>query len=375
MLRLTANYRLCGVALAALTLALPLRAEAPTGYTFVDLGSANGSYSDGVAINATGQAAGSARFASRKPIHAVRWTGKTMTDLDPQGIHESRGYAINSIGQVAGYVFIKGDVYRHAVLWTGTTIVDINPPGGRDSLAQAINDSGQATGIVTPPGRNWLRAFRYDGSSRTILETLGGTNGGGFSINSRGQIAGYAALERDLVVHAVIWTGLHITDLGALTGRNSCGLSINTAGQVAGFYKGADGIAHAALWTEAAPPPLPEAPLAQGTGRHSVACAPLPTEMKGVDLGALGGSESKAYSINASGDIVGYAVNSLGVHVAFLYTDGKMVDLNKFLPANSEWKLTDAFSISDSGWIIGSGRFRGETRAFMLKPVTAPKTP
>lgn len=45
-----------------------------------------------------------------------------------------------------------------------------------------------------------------------------------------------------------------------------------------------------------------------------------------------------------------------------------MIDLNKFLPRGTGWQLTDAYSVNDSGWIVGNGSIHGSTYAYLLKP-------
>ncbi len=46
-----------------------------------------------------------------------------------------------------------------------------------------------------------------------------------------------------------------------------------------------------------------------------------------TDLGTLGGSDSYAYGINDSGQIVGGSYTSSGDYHAFLYANGAMADL------------------------------------------------
>lgn len=46
-----------------------------------------------------------------------------------------------------------------------------------------------------------------------------------------------------------------------------------------------------------------------------------------------------------------------------------MSDLNSFLPANSGWELFIANGINERGQIIGTGRFNGQNRGFLLTPM------
>ena len=89
-----------------------------------------------------------------------------------------------------------------------------------------------------------------------------------------------------------------------------------------------------------------------------------------TDLGTLGGTASAGYSINALGQVVGYAYLAGGpTRHAFLYSDGTMTDLNDLLPPLSGWVLTEARQINDSGQIAGFGTYNGQTRAFLLTNV------
>lgn len=53
---------------------------------------------------------------------------------------------------------------------------------------------------------------------------------------------------------------------------------------------------------------------------------------------------------------------------AFVYTGGKMQDLNKLIPAHSGWVLTQALGINDSGQNVGWGIRKNQTRGFLLNP-------
>jgi probable HAF family extracellular repeat protein len=89
------------------------------------------------------------------------------------------------------------------------------------------------------------------------------------------------------------------------------------------------------------------------------------------DLGTLGGSWSSATGINARGQVVGWAslAGDTETH-PFLYTGGAMHDLNNLVPANSGWKLTDAVGINNAGQIAGTGiNPNGKLHAYLLTPI------
>ena len=79
------------------------------------------------------------------------------------------------------------------------------------------------------------------------------------------------------------------------------------------------------------------------------------------DLGTLGGPESYAMHINASGQVVGYAAtdNSNTIFHAFLYSGGVMYDLNNLIPSVSGWDLMVAYGINDAGQVVGIGTRSG----------------
>jgi probable HAF family extracellular repeat protein len=56
------------------------------------------------------------------------------------------------------------------------------------------------------------------------------------------------------------------------------------------------------------------------------------------------------------------------VYHAFVYSNGKMRDLNKLIPANSGWVLSTAYSINDARQIVGYGTLNKQSRAFLLAP-------
>jgi probable HAF family extracellular repeat protein len=67
--------------------------------------------------------------------------------------------------------------------------------------------------------------------------------------------------------------------------------------------------------------------------------------------------------------VVGQSRDASGQNRAFLWENGRMTDLNSLIPADSPLKLLDAYSISESGKIVGSAFNRDlQVRAFLLTP-------
>ncbi len=86
-------------------------------------------------------------------------------------------------------------------------------------------------------------------------------------------------------------------------------------------------------------------------------------------LGTLGGSFSVARAINNRGDIVGGSLEAEdGNFHAFLFSNGKLQDLNRLVNDSAGWELVQAVAINDVGQIVGIGSLGGEDRIFLLLP-------
>ena len=99
------------------------------------------------------------------------------------------------------------------------------------------------------------------------------------------------------------------------------------------------------------------------------------------DLGSFDDGRSRAWGMNANGQVVGSSESAFGQH-AFLYTgtpgvDGHIIDLDAWLDANNptdgvKWTLDTAFHLNDTGLISGwgwydEGQGLGEvSRSFLL---------
>jgi len=175
----------------------------------------------------------------------------------------------------------------------------------------------------------------------TDLGTLGGTWSTATAINGSGEIVGTSALANGLF-SAFYSNGSGMTSVGTFSGTHgsSYAMAVNDYGEIVGDAQNAHGFANAFL--------------SEGSGL--------------VDLGTLGGTQSYAYGVNDAGTVVGYSLLSDNSSHAFVYSNGVMLDLNDLLPIGSGWTIEDAYSINASGDILGMGTFGGADYAVELIP-------
>ena len=344
----------------------------------------------------------------------------TVTDLGTLGGADSQASGINNSGQVVGLSYISGDANQHA--FRTAPNCPINPAtddlGGFGnqffSQARGINNGGQVVGLASTGDAFFFfpaHAFRTASNSpinsaTDDLGTFGGTDSQAYSINSSGQVVGSATTPGETGNHAFRTApnspiNPATDDLGTLGGSLSVAYGINDSGQVVGAARKANEphfVLHA--FRKAPNSPINPATDELGAlgGTQSVAydinnsgevvgyayttgdatehafrtASNSPINPATDDLGTLGGTTSRAFSINSSGQVVGRAStpDDADSH-GFLYQNGVMYDLNDLVPAGSGWDLGEALSINDAGQIVGWGLLSGfqYPHAYRLDPV------
>ena len=294
------------------------------------------------------------------------YDGSTYTTLNVPAAMGNITKALDISGNtVAGYYSTMDDFgseipslthgFTVQVTGLGPAIYNLGTlPGGRSSQGSAINASGQVTGGIQQLSSDASQAFLYTGTPGAMVDL--GTLGGflstlGLAINASGQIAGYSHAASG-AFHAFLYTGTPGVDglmidigLGTVPGASaSYGLGINDSGQVVGhILRGPNNESSAFLYT--------------GTPGNG-----------GVmhNLGTLGGTESSAAAINASGQITGRAETSSDASHAFLYTGapgngGAMADLGT-LPG---MERSSGAAINNRGQVAGTATRGNDSRAFL----------
>ncbi len=344
-------FSMCVVLALVLGLGAPSAAAAqPTlfpPYTVTDLGTLGGPRSSALDINAASQVVGAAVTADGS-MHPFLYSNGQMVDIGTLGGGYGVAAGINATGQIVGQSDNAQGI-RRGFLYSNGVMTEIPTLGGSDSRAGQINASGQIVGQAQV-ATNYNHAFLYENGQMFDLGTLGGPTSWANSINASGQIVGGSVLPdgrwRAYRYSNSVMVGL--PTLGAEETSSSVSFHINDAGQIVG-------------WSEIS---------TQGNCQINFHAMHgfIYSNGQMTDVGTLGGSCSIAYDINDLGYVVGGADTTAGIQHAFLYTSGKMQDLNDLIPAGSGWELSVATGINDRGQIVGNGLIGGQTHAFLLTP-------
>jgi probable HAF family extracellular repeat protein len=341
-----------------LLLAAPPPLLAETKYTIRDLGALGGSDGEAHAINESGWVAGQAQVAQGPRAFLARPVrgGLLMTKIPllPGGTFNF-AEGINKWGHVVGTS--DTGTHTHAFLYETGSVLDLYTlPGGNNSKAHGLNDSDQVVGESTVTNGD-THAFLwkdFDGDGQVDLgEMVDLGKGVAYGINSTGKIVGKFPGGQLWTPTAPNGSTGSVSDLGLDA------VAINDDGNLVGSMAAGGGEGHGFLWRDLDKDGVKD-----------------PNEV--VDLGTLGGPKSWAFGLNNKGQVVGNSWITTLDNTAFVWKDhnqnghtdpGDKLDLNKVLPPNSGWYLSQAYDINDKGQIVGVGTIGGERHAYRLTPV------
>ena len=320
-------------AVFATALAITLNSPAQS-YNIRDLGAVAGdSVSAGYGLNASGDAVGT----SSGPTAAIATlfsNGKSIS-LDNNMGDVSIAAALNSNGEVAGAYYNDTVVMPfHAFVVSGGTFFDINSPTlfPQGTKAQAINSSGVVVGIGYLTSSSF-HVFQYANGQMVDLGPPRSYQAIPYAMNDAGQIVGsYYTSSTDN--GAFLYSNGRFTNLRAPAGTSASAFGVNSLGQVAG-----------AIYFNSGSPPPHAAVFGNGVW---------------TDLGGFSGVATHGTGINTAGEVIATAyfpVQSYhpfrpGKHVALIFRNGVLVDLNTLIPANSGFTVTDSIAINDAGEIL-----------------------
>ncbi len=384
---LVATVSLTAVALVSIAPMMRPRAQSlPTTYTITDLGAFGGVEAKAFAINSCGQIAGYATLAgeSKRPFF------RPASSLINLGVLSGDGAAtsLNNSGQVVGYSPSNGSTHR-AFIWhddNGNNVSDSGEmkeilPIGRTGSAEDVNDNGRVVGWVlsdgTSGGTGGFEGFTWDPNQNPNFQIISGSPAHGspklYGINNSGAIVGENSDSR---MGFILRNGI-FTDIPAFgTGIKSVAYAVSELEHVVGaaaLNNFGTPTMHAIIWTDAGPTPgLKD--LGTLTGKthsfaYSVAIVDGSVQVVGSSNNNLDLSDARAFiwqDLNDDGDGIGVEdVN-------------EMKYLWDLIPATdqAEWTvLQEAYSINSSGQIVGYGLRNGDTRAFLLTPTGVSQQP
>jgi probable HAF family extracellular repeat protein len=313
-------------------------------------------------ISPSGLVVGSVRVGGGEQKVAV-WTASSGEVLDSD-FGSEYAQSINDNGVIVGTYLgtATGWFYRDGAF----DCIPLPDPCGsfnniwRASSGSDVNRHDVFTGAVSPdasqpandPVEAYLGSFADDGS--VVIERLGdylGASTRGTGLNDVGEVVGVSGSGLDTT--ALLFRTGQVIALPDLDGGYNQALDLNNDGLAVGLVSRPD----TGPW-----------PYDAEAARWDTVADPITVEL----LGRLPGHRlSLAADINGSGVVVGYSVDAdFDDQRAVAWIDGQIVDLNAWLPPDSDWHLELATAVNDTGVIVGYGRRDGipGRRAFMLRP-------
>lgn len=333
-----------------------------------------------IAAMSIGLGSGSAAYAQ-----AYSWVmgpnGEGLTRLGSLDGDETVTFAraINDAGQVVGWSSTAaGKTHAFLTGTNGVGMADLGTLGGENSYAYGINNAGQVVGTSDAEFCCVNRAFITgpNGIGMTAFLPTVGPQRDPYSvalgINNTGRVVGYST--DNLRSHLLITgpNGMNRLDTGFQEGVAS---AINDAGQSVGTLSPLEEFTHHAFITEPNTATVTKIGTLGGGESHATdvnasgqvvgwsrtaggefhAFITGPDGAGMTDLGTLGGTASMATGINDAGQVVGYSTKEEGAeHYAFITGPGGtgMTDLNSLVTLPDRLTLSEAQGINNSGQII-----------------------
>ena len=221
------------------------------------------------------------------------------------------------------------------------TVVDLGgPPDYVFSSANGINNLGQVVGSTSSISGGGSTVFGNSGRANIQFGGLFNSSPNlAIAINDIGQTVGfYMAPPGEAYAapqwHAFVYDNGAVTDIGPLTHQKlgfTVAYGINNSGQVVGYGDGPAGTQDAFIYSN-------------GTK---------------LNLGTLGGDNSRGFGINNNGQVTGDSIvtGNTAEH-AFIYTNGAMADIGTLGGRHST-----GYAINDAGQVAGDSYIPGNVSA------------
>ncbi len=309
-------------------------------------------------------------------------------------------------------------------VWSrGDGIARVLPAFAGSGFAADINNRGTVVGAARRGPDQPQRAFARAGNRPlSTIPTLGGAQNAALGVNQPGMVVGWSETGNAQHRHAFVYFNGRMRDLGTLGGENSVANDINSRGSVVGWSELAsppnstqpaqrvgfvgdafggelhrlEGISPSSdSWANA----VSETNIIVGASEEGPSVLPVirPRDVEAVlwspnalavrELGRLSTDDNfaEAMGVNNRGMVVGRSgelVHATGemTTLAFLWRNGRMVNLNDLIAPNSGWRLEAATAVNNRGHITGFGLRRANStaqaqrRAFLLVPMPGPRS-
>lgn len=282
-----------------------------------------------------------------------------------------RGQITGATGQMTlGRGSSSPFLYSDGVVKTIETLSD-------DGNGASINDFGDVAGTLS--WRSWdQHAFIYSKGVLTDLSAKfpAGTHSQAISISNARKAAGSLTLDPfgTAETHILVYSleTRKISDLGTLIGSGAFARQINSAGQIAGTYQ-QNGAQHVFLYSPKTHRAVDVAPgfvsfpanqplNARGhvagvfIGKDGIRHAYLYRDGRALDLGALGPTTINSgfvYALNNVDQLTGHLFTPDGHQRAFIYSGGRI----RTLASANEAQESLGRAINDHGEVVGTADF------------------
>ena len=289
-----------------------------------------------------------------------------LSPLGPSGDGDTLG--INQAGEVVG-TNSSGQAFVYS-LSAGIKII-----GGTGTYASAINDSGQIAMAVGGHAQIFTRST----GQLTDLGTLGGPFSFPMAINSSGVVVGQSRDSSGQYL-PFMFSGGQMFNLGSFGGSvpQCAAMGVNTSGEPVGscwnpvgyvraFYvsKGMKDFDPSHISYSSYASAINDSGVAVG-GSKRIQCAPRSLnfcegpawratifspngtiQVLGTLAPSYAYANANANAINNAGDVVGTSVATGAGYHGFIYTNGKLFDLNN-------WSFRDTSNNPLTGWVVVS---------------------
>ncbi|MBB3224952.1 PEP-CTERM sorting domain-containing protein [Pseudoduganella umbonata] len=282
----------------------------------------------GTGFEAYINSSGAIAATQRSPDRAFVWTSpgqRRFLDIPIAGKPAVSG--INDAGTVVGQVEYQIDPSSLSagayIANANGTYVNIGAAFPSYSLAHYVNNSGTAVGeFGTVAGPE--KAFIYNNGTLTTVGAENSWDGIGFhAINDSGSIAGSQRGNRTGVFTAFTYHDGQFTYLPGLGGTVNSVHDIDSAGTVVGGSNfSGDAYGHAVMWRDG----------------------------EAIDLTPGFAYSTTAFGLNDLGQVVG-----TGSGPGWIWTDGRVAQLNQLIDPASGWSIDSAFDINNAGQIVAHG--------------------